>query len=86
MQNNNWNEKYTGACKICGPGIPRMRSWTGANYKNPLREFLEWVIFGLDNKRTGRTIAISHYGGFVLKYFLILIFLDAMICIYFWVS
>nr|CAD2208735.1 unnamed protein product [Meloidogyne enterolobii] len=69
MRNNNWNDKYTGACKTCGPGIPRMRSWTGANYENPLREFLEWIIFGLDNKRTGRTIAISHYGGFVLKYF-----------------
>uniref|UniRef100_A0A914MNU5 DNA-directed DNA polymerase n=2 Tax=Meloidogyne TaxID=189290 RepID=A0A914MNU5_MELIC len=63
MQNNNWKEKYTGACKTCGPGIPRMRTWTGANYKNPLREFLEWIIFGLDNKRKGRTLAISHYGG-----------------------
>nr|CAD2205483.1 unnamed protein product [Meloidogyne enterolobii] len=69
MQNNNWKEKYTGACKTCGPGIPRMRTWTGANYKNPLREFLEWIIFGLDNKRKGRTLAISHYGGFVFYSF-----------------
>ena len=70
MQNNNWKEKYTGACKTCGPGITRIKSWTGANYENPLREFLEWIIFGLDNERKGKTLAISHYGGFDLLIFI----------------
>jgi len=87
MQNNNWKEEYTGVCKTCGQESTRMRSWTAANYENPLREFLEWLIFGLDNKRTGRTIAISHYGGFELNHFLLfLIFPDVMICICFWVN
>lgn len=70
MQNDRWKEDFTGVCKNCGPGLKRMQSWTGANYSNPLREFLKWLIEGLGNERTGRTYAISHYGGFVFNCYL----------------
>nr|CAD2207804.1 unnamed protein product [Meloidogyne enterolobii] len=63
MGNNSWKNDETGDCKICGIGLTRMKSWTAAFYKNPLREFLEWLINGLGYDRTLRTYAISHYGG-----------------------
>nr|CAD2176394.1 unnamed protein product [Meloidogyne enterolobii] len=67
--NDNWKNEITGSCKICGINMPRMRTWTAADFSNPLREFLEWLINGLGNQRTGKTYAISHYGGFVLIIF-----------------
>jgi len=63
MRNGNWMEEITGTCRICTPGLKRMQSWTGAQYDNPLRKFLQWLIFGLGKERIGRTYAISHYGG-----------------------
>uniref|UniRef100_A0A1I8B7B9 DNA-directed DNA polymerase n=1 Tax=Meloidogyne hapla TaxID=6305 RepID=A0A1I8B7B9_MELHA len=63
MQEEQWKEDETGSCKFCGPGLKRMRSWTADTCNNPLREFLEWLIVGLGRERTGRTYAISHYGG-----------------------
>nr|CAD2193113.1 unnamed protein product [Meloidogyne enterolobii] len=63
MSSNNWKDVTTGNCKICGIGATRMRSWTSADFKNPLREFLDWLIVGLGRERSGRTYAISHYGG-----------------------
>uniref|UniRef100_A0A1I8BHT5 DNA-directed DNA polymerase n=1 Tax=Meloidogyne hapla TaxID=6305 RepID=A0A1I8BHT5_MELHA len=63
MQNDSWKDDFTGVCRICGPGVKRMQRWIGANYDNPLREFLKWLIEGLGKERTGRTYAISHYGG-----------------------
>jgi len=64
MSSNNWKDVTTGDCKICGIGATRMRSWTFADFKNPLREFLDWLIVGLGRDRSGRTYAISHYGGY----------------------
>nr|CAD2191442.1 unnamed protein product [Meloidogyne enterolobii] len=61
--NNSWNNSGTGDCRICGVGLTRMRSWTAAHFKNPLREFLDWIINKLGCERPGRTYAISHYGG-----------------------
>nr|CAD2177719.1 unnamed protein product [Meloidogyne enterolobii] len=61
--NDNWKNEKTGRCKTCGMDMPRMRTWTAADFSNPLREFLEWLINGLGNKRSGKTYAISHYGG-----------------------
>uniref|UniRef100_A0A1I8B6M7 Uncharacterized protein n=1 Tax=Meloidogyne hapla TaxID=6305 RepID=A0A1I8B6M7_MELHA len=66
MRNNKWMEENTGCCRICLPATSRIQSWTGARYDNPLREFLQWLIFGLGRERTGRTYAISHYGGWVI--------------------
>nr|CAD2200857.1 unnamed protein product [Meloidogyne enterolobii] len=63
MRNEKWKEENTNGCKICCKVKSRMRSWTGADYDNPLREFLHWLIYDLDHERTGRTYAISHYGG-----------------------
>ena len=65
MQNDNWKNENTGLCKICGQSQLRIRSWTSANYENPLRKFLNWLIDDLGRDRAGRTFAISHYGGFV---------------------
>ena len=60
-----WKNEETGTCKICGPNQKRMHTWTAADYENPLRTFLEWLINGLPggkNRRT-RTIAMAHFGG-----------------------
>jgi len=81
MGNNSWKNDETGDCKICGIGLTRMKSWTAAFYKNPLREFLEWLINGLGYDRTLRTYAISHYGGFAYLYYFIRNILVAMTCI-----
>nr|CAD2203283.1 unnamed protein product [Meloidogyne enterolobii] len=68
IRNDNWKNEKTGRCKTCGMDMPRMRTWTAADFLNPLREFLEWLINGLGNERSWKTYAISHYGGFLLLY------------------
>ena len=81
--NNSWNNSGTGDCRICGVGLTRMRSWTAAHFKNPLREFLDWIINKLGFERSGRTYAISHYGGFVTIILFYKFSLVDMICIYY---
>jgi len=70
IRNDNWKNERTGLCKTCGMNMPRMRTWTAADFLNPLREFLEWLINGLGKERSWKTYAISHYGGFDLLIFI----------------
>lgn len=66
LNSGRWsNEKSTGNCQKCGQNRPRMRTWTTAMYENPLREFLEWLLFGLPGGRFRQPnlYAIAHYGG-----------------------
>jgi len=54
-------------CINCGKNKKRLNTWTAATYINPLREFIDWLIYGLGIERKQATYAISHYGGFVLS-------------------
>uniref|UniRef100_A0A1I8C2A8 DNA-directed DNA polymerase n=1 Tax=Meloidogyne hapla TaxID=6305 RepID=A0A1I8C2A8_MELHA len=58
-----WKDEYSIACVICGKNKKRINTWTAATYVNPLREFLDWLIYGLGKERRLVTYAISHYGG-----------------------
>jgi len=78
MENDNWKKENTDLCKICGQCKLRMRSWTTANYENPLRKFLNWLIDDLGRNRAGRTFAISHYGGFVIIIYFSIIIIQAL--------
>lgn len=56
------SRETSGNC-LCGPSQLRMRTWTTAEWENPLRQFLDWLIIGLGRARSCKTYAVAHYGG-----------------------
>jgi hypothetical protein len=79
LANENWKESLHGKeCKICGSHRsitfaqrPFMETHVDKQITTaePLRDFVRWILFELDNKYT--TMAFSHYGG---KYDMIITF------------
>ncbi|KAH7709385.1 C25F9.2 protein [Aphelenchoides avenae] len=54
-----WREDDTGGCEICGP--QREHLWSEPDGKEPLKEFIDFLLYGLNKKFP--TYVLGHYSG-----------------------
>lgn len=60
MDQGTWEDNTVSTCIACP--LERRHTWCAAtDGGNPLAEFVEWVLHGLN--RDYKTIAFAHYGG-----------------------
>ena len=63
FDSGDWKDKGHSSCGICGP--ERTKKWSGVDGKDPLKEFMHWLLHGT-NKRYPSYV-YSHFGGRLTK-------------------
>ncbi|KAH7660533.1 hypothetical protein AAVH_43683, partial [Aphelenchoides avenae] len=59
IDKDTWREDDTGGCEICGP--MREHLWSEPDGKEPLKEFIDFLLYGLNKKFP--TYVLGHYSG-----------------------
>ena len=59
IDKDTWREDDTGGCEICGP--KREHLWSEPDGKEPLKEFIDFLLYGLNKKFP--TYVLGHYSG-----------------------
>ncbi|KAH7709289.1 hypothetical protein AAVH_23439 [Aphelenchoides avenae] len=59
IDKDTWRKDDTGECEICGP--KREHLWAEPDGKEPLKEFIDFLLYGLNKKFP--TYVLGHYSG-----------------------